>query len=263
MPDMQEPISCEQAIHDIKTPLSIMFNSIRELENATRETPELWEPLETIKRNWLRILKLITDAGDYQKLRLGLMLPKQANHDIVALVRNITESTKALTDRRNIQLVFESSVKVKQMAVDRDIIDRILLNLLSNAIKFTENGGEIKVRIVEDGDMLGLTVSDTGVGISAEHVRRVFEPHYFVASPRNTSGTGMGLYIVKQLVHLLSGDVVLEQSSIGTAITVRIPCFIMDEDEQEIRYFDDFYSDNMVHIELSDAHISNIADSVK
>ena len=256
MPDKPEPISCEQTLHDIKTPLTIMYNSIRELEHAARENPELWGSLETLKRNWLRILKLVTDAGDYRKLSLGLMSPKQANHDIVALVRYITESTKALTDRRDIRLIFDTTIKEKQMAVDRDIIDRILLNLLSNAIKFTDNGGKIKVRLAEDGDMLSLTVSDTGVGISAEQARRVFEPHYFVSSPRNTSGTGMGLYIVKQLVDLLSGEVVLEEAPSGTAITVRLPCFVMDDDKQELRYFHDFYSDNMVQIELSDAHYS-------
>ena len=254
MPDKPESVSCEQTLHDIKTPLAIMYNSIRELERATRENPDLWESFETLKRNWLRILKLVTDVGDYRKLSLGLMLPKQANHDIVALVRSITESTRALTDRRNIRLIFDSSIEKKQMAVDRDIIDRILLNLLSNAIKFTDNGGEIRVLLAEDGDMLSLTVSDTGVGISAEHARHVFEPHYFVSSERNTSGTGMGLYIVKQLVGLLSGEVSLKQAADGAAITVRLPCFVMDEDKQESRYFEDFYSDNMVQIELSEAH---------
>ncbi|MCL2699273.1 MAG: HAMP domain-containing histidine kinase [Defluviitaleaceae bacterium] len=254
MSETPELASCEQTLHDIKTPLSIMYNSIRELERAARQHSEFREPLETLRRNWLRILKLVTDAGDYRKLDLGLMLPKQANHDIVTLVRNITESTRALTDRRDIRLIFDTSIDEKRMAVDRDIIDRILLNLLSNAIKFTDNGGGITVRLAEDGDMLSLTVSDTGVGISAEHARRVFEPHYFVAGPRNTSGTGMGLYIVKQLVDLLSGEVRLEDSSAGAAITVRLPCFVIEEDQQEFRYFDDFYIDNMVQIELSDAH---------
>ena len=256
MPDKTEPILCEQTLHDIKTPLSIMYSSIRELEGATKESPELWESLETIKRNWLRILKLITDAGDYRKLSLGLVLPRQVNQDVVALIRNITESTKALTDRRDIRLVFESSIKEKRMAIDRDIIDRILLNLLSNAIKFTDNGGEIKVSLVDEGDMISLTVSDTGVGISAEHASRVFEPHYFVSCQRNTNGTGMGLFIVKQLVELLSGEVKLEKTSIGTAITIRLPCYVIEDDKQEVKYFEDFYSDNMVQIELSDANYS-------
>jgi signal transduction histidine kinase len=254
MLERTELISSEQTLHDIKTPLSIMYSSICELERATRQYTELWEPLETLKRNWLRILKLVTDAGDYRKLSLGLMLPKQANHDIVALVRNITESTKTLTDRRDIRLIFDCDLDKKLMAVDRDIIDRILLNLLSNAIKFTDKGGKIRVRLAEDGGMLSLTVSDTGVGISSEQACHVFEPHYFVSSPRNTSGTGMGLYIVKQLVGLMSGEVVLEKVPSGTSITVRLPCFVMDDDKQETRYFDDFYSDNMVQIELSDTH---------
>ncbi len=247
-----QELSSEQILHDIKTPLSIMYNNIRSLERGAGSYPEFQEPLEALKKNWLRILKLLTDAEDYQKLCRGLIAPNLLNQDIVALVKDITNSIRPLTERKKINLSFEYDFSKKIMAIDKDILDRILLNLLSNAVKFTEEAGHIKVLLSESGKFVILTVQDNGIGISQENLSKVFQPRFFERNKYNKNGTGIGLYVVKELVTLLGGDIKLDKLSAGTSVSVSLPCLILESAPESYKFYDDFYSDNMIQVELSD-----------
>jgi two-component system, OmpR family, phosphate regulon sensor histidine kinase PhoR len=109
---------------------------------------------------------------------------------------------------------------------DRRALEQVLLNLLDNAVKYTPAGGHVRVHAVRDAERCALRVSDTGPGMDARHLARVFE-RFYRADPgrsRDTGGTGLGLSIVKHLVGAMGGEVRVEsQPGEGSTFTVLLP----------------------------------------
>jgi cell cycle sensor histidine kinase DivJ len=133
----------------------------------------------------------------------------------------------ALKARENgIDLVASLPEDLPGMVGDQRAFKQILLNLLSNAIKFTERGGSVTVSALVEGSSLALRVSDTGVGISAEDLKRIGDPFFQAEKTyrRRHEGTGLGLSIVKSLVALHQGDMTVQSKlDVGTTVLVRLP----------------------------------------
>jgi two-component system cell cycle sensor histidine kinase PleC len=109
---------------------------------------------------------------------------------------------------------------------DRTKLRRVLVNLLSNALKFTPKGGRVEVRAEPEGDGVRLTVADTGVGIAPEDVARLFDKYEQARSraTRGEKGTGLGLYITRQLVELHGGEIqVTSELGRGSTFSFTIP----------------------------------------
>ena len=131
------------------------------------------------------------------------------NYDIVNLVESITQSVAQYIEGKGINLIFDTDIEHKKLACDADMIERIMLNLLSNAVKYTEKGGEITVSIKNLGDMIRISVKDSGVGIPKEKLDLVF--NRFVQGEtslsRRCEGSGIGLSLVKSLVEMHNGRI--------------------------------------------------------
>lgn len=244
----------ENIIHDIKTPLSIILDCIFNLE-ATTQLPEASiDIIKNMKNQLYRIMKLIRDISDYERVNSGGLLPKLRNYDIISLIRNITDSTRTLAERKKIKIEFCSELNSKTMAVDKTMIERIMLNLLSNAIKFTDVGGLIQVVLELNDDIFSIRVIDDGIGMNAAEINNIFN-RYYQSNSHNKAGSGIGLSIVKQFAYLLNGNVLTESDDSGTEVRVDLPYTLLQNSPAEIKYYDDFYSDNIIQIELSDEYL--------
>ena len=117
------------------------------------------------------------------------------------------ERIKPQADRAGLSIKIDIASDLPPVAADRDRIEQVLVNLLHNSIKFTPSGGGITISAVSSGDFLQVSVSDTGVGISADDLPRIFERFYKADRARSGGGTGLGLAIVKHIIEAHGGKV--------------------------------------------------------
>ncbi len=181
--------------------------------------------VERIKASARHLVDLIEEILSFSRMESGREDVRLERVDLAALARHV--AGVAEPDAATVGLRFRIGVPDARVAARTDPakVRRILLNLLSNAVKFTPHG-EVGLRLhVEDGCAV-FRVDDTGVGIAAEHLERIFEPFYQVerALTRTVGGTGLGLTIARRLARMLGGDIAVEsEPGVGSTFTVRIP----------------------------------------
>lgn len=238
----------EALYHDLKTPMGILFGYIQVMERMDSLPGDAVACLADIKRSCFRMAKLLRDANDRSRLNQGLLRPRYVMTDAVALLKNICETAQALMRPKNIEIVFMSPEPSFDMAMDRQLWERIILNLLANGKDYSYPGGEICVSLLVDGGDVIVSIRDYGKGVQEDMAAHVFSRN--VGETERGLRSGLGLYIVKELLALMGGDVQLIRANPGTEVIMRAPVF-HTEDEQEIMTIDDFFSDNMVQMELS------------
>jgi len=239
----------ENILHDIKMPLTIIYSKIQCLEDNQNLSGEVQESLDVIKKSWFRVMKLLNDIKDSEKLVNGEINPHYSNIDIVLLLEYIVDISSSLAYRKNINIEFVSNIDSCIAAVDKEIIERILLNLISNSIKYSDEGSLVVVDLFISHDTYKIAVKDNGIGICENKIENIFER--YVRGEHTESGLGIGLNIVKEFVDLLDGSIFATSSKNGTEIAISLPRFLTDIDADKLKV-DNFYSYNIFEIELSD-----------
>ena len=212
--------------HELRTPLTSILAFVETLDDGALEDKENNRRfLNVIRRNAERMHHLIDDVLELSLIEAGKVSVKATTVQLAPLVDETWSALKEKAEKRGV--TFENNV-VKGTAVHSDPrrLEQILINLLSNAIKFNREGGNVTVthRIEDNADKI--IVTDTGEGISAEHLPRIFERFYRTdtARSRELGGTGLGLAIVKHLVRLHRGEVSVRSfPGKGSEITVSLP----------------------------------------
>ncbi|WDF78796.1 ATP-binding protein [Mucilaginibacter sp. KACC 22773] len=214
--------------HEFKTPLTLIINPANELLSVATGT-DATKYIRLILSNAARLLRLINQLLDLSKLESGLMEVSREPLDFVALIRMHIHSYESLVVQKGIRLHFASDWDKLWISGDRDKLDKIILNILSNAIKFTDNG-RVEVLLQKDtgapGNVLSITVRDTGRGIPASKLPYIFS-RFYQADPsdtRSAEGTGIGLAVAKELVELMGGQIRAESmEGLFTEINIRMP----------------------------------------
>ncbi|MBS0661432.1 MAG: response regulator [Verrucomicrobia bacterium] len=210
--------------HELRTPLTLMLAPLEDelREGGTRGTTR--DRLELVHRNALRLLKLVNMLLDFSGIEGGRIEAHQEPTDLARLTADVASSFRAAVERAGLELVVDCP-DLRPVRVDREMWEKIVLNLLSNALKFTF-AGRIEVRLRREGEMVVLRVADTGVGIPAEHRKRVFERFHRIPEQRGRTheGTGIGLALVAELVALHGGRTWLEsEEGVGSRFYVALP----------------------------------------
>lgn len=166
---------------------------------------------------------------DLSKLESGKLSLHLQQGDVVNFLKYLAESFHSLAESKKIQIHFLNDLESLVMDFDAERLQQIVSNLLSNAVKFTPEGGQIYFSVDVSGQTLVIKVRDTGVGISEEHLPRIFDRFYQVDSDnsghtRHGEGTGIGLALAKELVKLMDGEIgVHSTTGKGTEFTVTLP----------------------------------------
>ncbi|EKO1913736.1 PAS domain S-box protein [Clostridium botulinum] len=225
--------------HELKTPLNVIFTAVQILDLYKKDAnsyDKKEQYIKVIKQNCYRLMRLINNLLDTTKLDSGYLKLNLVNCNIVNLVEEITLSVVYYAESKNINIIFDTDVEEKIMAVDPDKIERIILNLLSNAIKFTGSGGNIYVNIKDCKDSITIFVKDTGIGIPQDKIENIFERFVQVDKTlrRNKEGSGIGLYLVKSFVNMHEGNIDI-QSVIGkgSEFIINIPVKLVKEDSEK------------------------------
>lgn len=240
-------IHYENILHDIRLPLTIMHTTMQLLVNMPLPN-NAKEHIVVALHSCYRMLKLLNDSDYIAKIERGHLTPNLANKNIVSIIKILVENTHLLATKKNIKINLHKDTDKIIMAIDKFMLERILLNLLSNAIKFTPNGGNIDVTIKNHGDSISIIVKDDGPGVENKDIINNIFNRYTTSD--NMQGTGIGLVIVDQLIKALGGTIAAKNLN-GAIFTATLPIHIVDKDEKQLM-IDDFYKDNIVQIELSE-----------
>ncbi len=211
--------------HELKTPLTSIQGYVETLlsDDLPRDTERQF--LDVVRANTQRLRSLVDDLLDLSRLDSGGWRPVLQPVDAAAVARAAWDELEPRARTRGI--LFECAEGAGRVHADPDALRQILLNLFDNAIRHTPPGGRIRVDIAPAGaaseDLVTVSVEDTGAGIPAEALPRIFERFFRVdpARSRSEGGTGLGLSIVKHLTEAMGGDV-SAASTIGRGTTIRV-----------------------------------------
>jgi signal transduction histidine kinase len=221
--DKAKTVFFSNVSHEFRTPLTLMLGPI---EEALERTGALeGRELDVVHRSTLRLLKLVNALLDFSRIEAGRVQASYRPTDLAALTRDLASAFRSAMERGGLRLDVRCEALPEPAYVDRDMWEKIVLNLLSNAFKFTFHGS-VTVTLRPLAEQFELVVADTGVGIPAAELPRIFERFHRVegGKARTHEGSGIGLAMVKELVGLHDGTIqVASQSGIGTTFTVMIP----------------------------------------
>lgn len=211
--------------HEFRTPLTLMLGPVEDAL-ADPDLPQRErERVEIVHRNGLRLLKLVNSLLDFSRIEAGKTQAKLEAVDLAMVTTDLASNFRSAMDKAGLAFRVDCRPLSAPVLVDRDMWEKIVLNLLSNAFKFTLEG-EVAVDLTELDGMALLSVRDSGSGIPASELPKLFERFHRVEGARGRSieGSGIGLALVQELVRFHGGQVEVEsREGEGTCFTVAIP----------------------------------------
>ena len=213
--------------HEFRTPLTLMLGPLHDLlaRSQTHLSPTAKEQLDLVSRNGARLLRLVNTLLDFSRLEAGRVQAVYLATDLGRFTSELASVFRSATDKAGLRLIVDCSDLGEPVYVDRDMWEKVVLNLISNAFKFTFEG-EISVSVHRADNLAELRVRDTGVGIPAEAIPKLFERFNRVPNmpSRTHEGSGIGLALVHELVKLHGGSLSVESTvGQGSTFVVRIP----------------------------------------
>jgi signal transduction histidine kinase/response regulator RpfG family c-di-GMP phosphodiesterase len=221
--DRQKTEFFQNISHEFRTPLTLTIGPLE--SSVSQKQPLSYEQSVVALRNCRKLLRLVNQLLDLQRLDAGRMQSSFRPHDLVAFASQTLDSFRPYCEKKNIRLltIFDECPAIY---LDLEKFDKVLYNLLSNAMKFTSSGGSITVSVLSRGDHCLLKVRDTGIGIREDQIPHLFERFRQAEGSisRNYEGSGLGLALVKELVELHGGKVMVESVyGEGTTFSVWLP----------------------------------------
>jgi PAS domain S-box-containing protein len=213
--------------HELRTPLNAVLGyTALLLQGVFGELGKRQhERLERVDSNARHLLAIINDLLDIARIEAGKMPLELESFTLPDLVGEVMAEVEPLIERTDLEVRSELAEGVPEMLSDRQKIKQILINLLSNALKFTPAGWVAVRATAREGGKVSITVADSGVGISAEHQKTIFEAFgQSGGSYTRRQGTGLGLSICRRLATVLGGDIELESDpGSGSTFTLVLP----------------------------------------
>ena len=214
--------------HELRTPLTLALAPLEAiLEESDNLTESQQEQLHLARRNALRLLRLVDDLLTLARIEAGGVRFRVAQLDLAELAREMLQQVEPLAARKKISMALRrEGDQPLQITADASQIERVVVNLLANAVKFTDEGGEVRLALVGRDDGVELAVEDTGIGIPAAELTRIFDRFHQVdgSNTRRYGGTGIGLALSREIVELHGGTIVAESRlEEGTTIRLWLP----------------------------------------
>jgi signal transduction histidine kinase/CheY-like chemotaxis protein len=214
--------------HEFRTPVnSIIGLSSLLIDDRQREGREPEPEVTYIRQAAEQLSELVNDLLDLAKVEAGKTVVRPVEFDAAHLFGALRGMLRPLLLNQSVALVFEDVEGLSPLYTDEGKVSQILRNLISNALKFTERG-EVRVSagLDQDGDVAVFSVSDTGIGIAAADLPRIFEEFSQIEHrlQRKVRGTGLGLPLSRRLAELLGGSLAVEsEAGVGSTFTLRVP----------------------------------------
>ena len=209
--------------HELRTPLTLIVAPVENILQNERISQSVRNQLEIVQSNSRRMLRMVNQLLEFRKVQNQKMKLKVQQTLLSDLVEDTCSNFRKEADDKHIQFEIENRAEDSTVWVDRGRMDTILWNLLSNAFKFTPSGKSIRVIIADKPGFVTLTVQDEGVGIAPDKRNVLFERFSSnnELNSNNTTGTGIGMNLTKELVDLHHGYIEVE-SEVGKGTTITV-----------------------------------------
>lgn len=220
------------ASHELRTPMtaikSYLWMAIHQPQQSIKNP--LKNYLDISYNSTERLIRLVNDMLTVSRIERNKIELKKAPIDIIEVAELVHNELKITADEKSISFVFEHPKKKLIVDGDKDKLREVIQNIVGNALKFTPDKGTITIRAEEKGNLVHLSVTDTASGIPKEELPNLFKKfskiEYSYSKHSSQPGTGLGLYISKQIVSLHNGDIkVQSEVGVGSTFTVLLPLY--------------------------------------
>jgi PAS domain S-box-containing protein len=212
--------------HEFRTPLTLILDPVAELRAPTSGVDERTRrELDVVWRNGLRLTKLVNALLDFSRIEAGRAQAHYEPLDLAAFTAELASVFRSAIERAGLAFTVDCAPMDEPVYIDRDMWEKVVLNLLSNALKFTFDGA-ITVSARREGAAAIVTVADTGIGVPAAEMPRLFERFHRIetARARSNEGSGIGLALVQELIGLHGGTIDAQSTEgVGTTFSIRVP----------------------------------------
>jgi signal transduction histidine kinase len=211
--------------HELRAPLTAMrgyASMIRERSGVDDTTKQNATEIESAAG---RLVVLVSDLLDVARIQAGKLSIEKKDVHLSGLVRSVIDAMQPSASEKHIKLSIQDAGGDIIVQSDEKRLHQALTNLVSNAIKYTKEG-TITIALERLNDRIEIRVKDTGMGISSEHQKNLFSPYFRVttADTSTITGTGLGMWITKQLIELMGGSIGVESiKNVGTHVVVTLP----------------------------------------
>lgn len=205
--------------HDLRAPLLGLQGYLYILQSGKVSKEEEKQYLDLMSKAAKNLSALLEDVLDVSRVQAGMMLPKKESVSLPELVKNVTDTLAPAAQEKGLAL--SADIAVECLPADPKLLQRVIMNLISNAIKFTDKGF-VRVRAWQDENGYYLSVADSGIGISEQDVKGLFQKYHQVRTDR--SGYGLGLFISRQIMQAHGGTLgVTSKQGEGSVFTLSLP----------------------------------------
>ena len=213
--------------HEFRTPLTLIKGQVDMLLQMHNIQPAVYNRILSVKRNTLNMQSLINELLEFRKSEQGHLQLKVSQHDFVKFLYEVYLSFAEYANYREIKFNFECKESELPLWFDASQMQKVFYNLISNAFKYTSKNGSISLQIEQSENAVFVSILDSGVGISAEAVDKIFDRFYQAENGLQTSnmvpGTGIGLALTKNILELHNAEITVEsQPQVGSRFTVTL-----------------------------------------
>jgi len=209
--------------HEFRTPLTAIKGYSSFLQDSSTLSEEERRYADNIRESAERLVSLVNDFLEIARIQSGKMKIEAKSVDIRNTLETVTDTLRKEADNRGLQLTYTQALKPQILLTDNNRLLQILTNIVSNSIKYTKTG-TVEVSCEADKSGITIRVKDTGMGISAEDQQKLFTPFARVGGVEQTAttGTGLGMWITKEMIGLLHGSISVESiKGVGTHVVLQ------------------------------------------
>ena len=225
--------------HELRTPLSAIIGSLKIIQGGAvgHMPPQMAPMIDMAQRNALRMLGLIDDILEAQRIGAGNLKIDRQPIDLNDLVRESVDANRSLAAAKELILNLRTGDVPVRVLADPRRLEQVMANLISNAVKFSDHGGTVEIDVGLSDAGARVTVHDTGPGIPPDFQPRIFDKHARrdLADGRNQGGSGLGLSISKALVEAHSGQIGFSSEPRDTRFWIELPLLAATADESRRR----------------------------
>ena len=218
------------ASHELRTPVTGIRGYVSMILEGTfgKVSGKMEESLKMVEGAATRLASLVEDLLNVSRIEQGRLAIEASPQDAGQIIKNIMAELSIQAKQKNLELKYQPHAeKLPLLNIDDERFKQVLINLIGNAIKYTEKG-QVEVTTAEknNGKTLEIKIKDTGIGMSAADRERLFQKFYRVQTEKtkNITGTGLGLWITKQIIELMKGTIMIDSmEGVGTQVSLQFP----------------------------------------
>lgn len=211
--------------HELRAPLTAMRGYASLIAESSEVKQEHKEHAIRIQKSTERLVNIINDVLEVARIQSGTLSISFNAFNLVEEAQNVIDELQSSAAKKDIDLYLKTSSSSVVVTSDAKRLHQVLVNIVSNSIKYTEEGS-IEVELIDGYKQAEIRVRDTGVGIHAEDQKKLFSPFFRVQndSTENITGTGLGMWITKELTQMFGGSIGIESMrGVGTIVVITVP----------------------------------------